>query len=124
MRYALTTANEAEQKLVEDHSVLITRFLVVHRVADVYNPSGKDPMQYLPKHRVRPEQPSIWAWPELQQMWAAPTGTGTEIPEPERSLSSHEGMEGPTHGVWHLARFDQGCLGHSRRKPTAALTNS
>ena len=30
LRYGLPTNTEAEQKLVEDHSVLVTRFLVVH----------------------------------------------------------------------------------------------
>ena len=64
---------------------------MAHRVADVYNPAGslgalenpEDPMQYLPEHRVHPEQPSIWAWPELQQMWANSVGSGTETPDPQ-----------------------------------------
>ena len=141
LRYGLPHNSEAEQKLVEDHCVLITRFLVVHRVADGFNPSGslgalenpEDPMQYLPKHKVHPEQPSIWAWPELRQLWATPMGSETTEQESaafnteegtQGSVPQHEGSAGHPPGRWHLARFDQGCLGHGRRKPTVVLTNS
>ena len=83
LRYGLPSNSEAEQKLVEDHSVLITRFLVLHHTADVYNPRGclsalenpEDPHMYLPECKTTPEQPSIWAWPELRSLWNAAEGS-------------------------------------------------
>ena len=59
--------------------VLVTRFLVIRHIADIYNPSGylsalenpEDPYIYLPESKANPEQSSIWAWPELWSLWNA-----------------------------------------------------
>ena len=73
LRFGLPTNTPEEQKKVEEHTVLIMRFLVLHNVADTYNPRGamcamenpQDPMTYLPDDRKHDEIPSIWAWPEV-----------------------------------------------------------
>ena len=126
-RFGLPTNGVNEQKQVDDHSTLIMRFLVVHRVAEVYNPSGtlcamenpEDPHEYLPAHRTHPEQPSIWAWPELQSLVLA-----QEPGQDSMDVSTPNGRDRDTPSGWRLARFDQGCLGHERRKPSVILTNS
>ena len=124
LRFGLPSNEISEQRQVEDHSTLITRFLVVHRVADMYNPLGtlgalenpEDPHEYLPTHRTHPEQPSIWAWPEIQSL--------VRTQEPSQKLSGSEDPDRRVFPAWQLARFDQGCLGHERRKPSVILTNS
>ena len=55
LRFGLPSNSDVEQRLVEDHSALVTRFMVVHWVADTHNPRGslsalenpEDPHRYL-----------------------------------------------------------------------------
>ena len=68
-----------------------------HRVRTAFLlESPQDPLTYVPQAREE-ESPSFWAWPDLMQ------------------LLRYQGMG--------LVSFDQGCFGHSRRKPTTCLTN-
>ena len=127
LRFGLPSNEVPEQRQVEDHSTLVTRFLVVHRAAEMYNPSGtlgamenpEDPHEYLPEHRTNPEQPSIWAWPELQSLVRDQEQDGRSM----GAAMSNE-QDSSAASVWRLAHFDQGCLGHERRKPSVILTNS
>ena len=76
LRFGLPTNTVSEQRQVEEHTILVTRFLTLHHVADKANPRGAmcamenpdDPMTYLPTSRQHNEIPSVWAWPEILSM--------------------------------------------------------
>ena len=133
LRFGLPTNTISEQHQVEEHTVLVTRFLTLHHVADEANAKGAmcamenpdDPLNYLPMHRRHSEIPSIWAWPEIRDMLQA---SGGEVhvngDTPEAASSGDLAFDRSVSGQWYLAQFDQGALGHSIRKPSAVLTNS
>ena len=118
LRFGLPSNTEEEQRKVDEHTILIFRFVTLHRIADRFNPNGSlcalenpdDPMNYLPAHRKHDEIPSVWAWPELLGLLSP--------------FDPVESLDRELQTQWYLARFDQGALGHVIRKPSAALTNS
>ena len=93
---------KAEQKLVDDHTVLYFRMFLLHHIAHEASPEGvlfgmehpMDPMQYLCDGK---EHASLWAWPEVEY------------------LESEKGM--------HRAMFSQSSFGHQVKKPSTVLTN-
>ena len=128
LRFGLPSNTPDEQRKVEEHTILVTRFLTLHHIADVSNPrrtlcaleNPQDPMTYLPESRKHDEIPSIWAWPEIMALLegSAPDGDNAITGKsPSDTLAVRA-----THS-WFLAQFDQGALGHAVRKPTAVLTN-
>ena len=143
LRFGLPSNTVEEQKKVDEHSLLIFRFLTIHHLADVANPHGtmcamenpEDPMSYLPEHKRHDELPSVWVWPEileiLERLEDIPhaAGPGTA---PDYDGGTPDNLEPPSsssdpqqHRIsWYLPRFDQGILGHAIRKPSAVLTNS
>ena len=130
LRFGLPTNTVSEQRKVEDHTVLIVRFLTLHHIADEFNPcramcaleNPQDPMTYLPESRLHDEIPSLWAWPEIAALLE---GNGFPA-DPRVDSSNINGEADAASGEhsWFLAQFDQGALGHAVRKPTAVLTNS
>ena len=132
LRFGLPTNTVSEQPKVEEHTILITRFLTLHHIADVFNPrrtmcaleNPQDPMTYLPESRRHSEIPSLWAWPEILALLEgsnSKAGAGTSmLDHPDHE----EGAAAPSDHSWFLAQFDQGALGHTVRKPHAVLTNS
>ena len=133
LRFGLPTNTAEEQRKVDEHTVLITRFIVLHHVADEANPGGamcalenpEDPLNYLPESRKHSEIPSLWAWPEVTSLLVDHKMEGPaamlEIDSVSNSIPVSDSIPGP---YWYLAKFDQGVFGHVVRKPTAILTNS
>ena len=133
LRFGLPTNTAEEQRKVDEHTVLITRFIVLHHVADEANPGGamcalenpEDPVNYLPESRKHSEIPSLWAWPEVTSLLVDHKMEGPaamlEIDSVSNSIPVSDSIPGP---YWYLAKFDQGVFGHVVRKPTAILTNS
>ena len=137
LRYGLPTNTVEEQSKVEEHSIMVTRLLTLHHIADQANPHGTlcamenpdDPVTYLPESRRRDEIPSVWAWPEIRGLLEGKVSTpsgGIDVPTANGVSSSSEllGDEREHQTTWYLPRFDQGALGHVIRKPSAILTNS
>ncbi|CAE7272645.1 TY5A, partial [Symbiodinium pilosum] len=133
LRFGLPSNTEEEQKKVDEHTILIFRFVTLHRIADRFNPNGSlcalenpdDPMNYLPAHRKHDEIPSVWAWPELLGILSPCNGPpNSESREITQTADPVESLDREFQTQWYLARFDQGILGHVIRKPSAALTNS
>ena len=116
--YGIEDLTASEQKLTDDHSVLLLRMLMMQWVAEDVSPEKtlfalehpEDPCTYLKPHdlvkgceavegpRDPTKPPSIWMWPEIQEF--------------ARQYS-----------MW-IADFDQYPFGHQRPKPTSLLTNS
>ena len=119
-RFGLPDLSVSERAVVDEHTVLIFRMLLLYREADRANPEQvmfglehpEDPVMYrklqppqspeksAPSDPLRliDEPPSLWQWPELQ------------------SFQHQYGLK--------LARFDQGKMGHAKVKPTCFLTSS
>ena len=107
-RYGLPGLTDREKNLADSDAALLLKQVGLfirseeccerHRVRTAFLlESPQDPLTYVPEAREE-ESPSFWAaWPELMQ------------------LLRYQGMG--------LVSFDQGCFGHSRRKPTTCLTN-
>ena len=106
-RYGLPGLTDREKNLADSDAALLLKQIGLfirseecrerHRVRTAFLlESPQDPLTYVPQAREE-ESPSFWAWPELMQ------------------LLRYQGMG--------LVSFDQGCFGHSRRKPTTCLTN-
>ena len=106
-RYGLPGLTDREKNLADSDAALLLKQVGLfirseecrerHRVRTAFLlESPQDPLTYVPQARQE-ESPSFWAWPELMQ------------------LLRYQGMG--------LVSFDQGCFGHSRRKPTTCLTN-
>ena len=104
-RFGLENLTADEQYQADKHSVLIFRMLVLHHIADEASTDGcmlglegpSDLHSCLPLEARSHNSASVFAWPEIQYM--------------------------VRHGCL-LVHFDQGPLGHVRRKPTTILTNS
>ena len=112
LRFGLPTNTVSEQRQVEEHTILVTRFLTLHHVADEANPRGAmcamenpdDPTTYLPASRQHNEIPSVWAWPEILSMLHGPgndirarpiSQTEVESMEPQASASSTSSLTPP-----------------------------
>ena len=88
---------------MDEHTILVARFLTLHHIADEANPWGtlramknpEDPMNYLREHRKHSEIPSSWARPETLHLLEGPPRNPDS--SDSDSLSTCE---------WHLARFD------------------
>ena len=129
LRFGLPSNTPEEQKKVEEQTILVTRFLTLHHIADFFNPSKalcalenpQDPMTYLPASRKHDELPSLWAWPEIEALLEG------SAPNKDRDITVSSPDSSPhaeSTPSWFLAQFDQGAIGHAVRKPTAVLTNS
>ena len=117
-RYGIDDLTVVEQRLVDDHSVLLLRMMMMFWMAEQVCPGQTlfalehpaDPCSYLSQAELAkgssgsegprdPQQPpSIWKWPEVI------------------TFVRQFGMQ--------IAEFDQHPLGHPKPKPTALLTNS
>ena len=143
LRFGLPTNSPEEQKKVEEHTILITRFLTLHHVAEEANPKGAlcalenpdDPLMYLPEGQKHSEIPSLWAWPEILALLrnaGAEEGPSVAFRDEgeimvagtRREGAEPQDLQRSNRGSWWLAQFDQGVLGHIVRKTSAVLTNS
>ena len=108
-RFGVSGLSEADRRLVEGDAVLFLQTMFFHLVATEARAGGdrkkvafvmenpEDPEVYAPAQEGEEECPSFWNWPEWLE------------------FSRRQGV--------CLVTFDQGPLGHLRRKPTGIATN-
>ena len=105
-RWGLETLSPADQRKTDYDSMLMLKQLALWRRSEEVRTSRvptmfvmespEDPMNYLQEEEAE-DIPSFWMFPEVEDM-----------------LQKDD---------FKIISFDQGCMGHRRRKPTSLLTN-